>query len=324
MKPHPISLYCMTHSSPQDLACSARLTYLGTLKLDVISRLERGHFSLPGDMYELTDIVVKPGGTAANFASAARGRFARVSIIAANGNDPVADILGTELASLCDEVLLQRCGNVSSAVVLNLRDAPDQVGVTRRILLTSRRSPHMMLSPAHIRACAGTIRDSDVLIADGYFLQHDTSRAALITALEIARKNGVGTIFDLVPHNLPVVMSSAAVTPVLRHADIVIAEARTVIGLSKARWPVMVSDDDELVTCAREAANQLAESATWILRYGFENMEDTLILRSGTTLATYSTGYRYASQKAGFGDAQLVHELRTMLLDKTGKLRPLG
>ena len=268
--------------------------------------------------------MVKLGGTAANFASAAHGLFARVSIIAANGNDPIADILGTQLAALCDEVLLEKCDNVASAVVVNLRDAPDEAGVTRRILLSSRLSPHMTLSSDHVRACAGTIRESDVLIADGYSLQHDTSRAALITAFEIARESGVGTIFDLVPHNLPVAMSSDAVIPVLRNADIVIAEARTVIGLSKAMWPVMAADEGELVMLAREAANRLTESATWILRYGFENMEDTLIMRGGTTFASYRTGYRNASQKAGFGDTQLVHELRTMLLDERGKLRPLG
>jgi sugar/nucleoside kinase (ribokinase family) len=314
----------MTHPSPQDLVCRARLTYLGTLKLDVISRLENGHFNSSGDIYELTDIIVKLGGTAANFASAAHGLFAKVSIIAANGNDPVADILGAQLAALCDEVLLQRCESVTSAVVVNVRDAPDQVGVTRRILLSSRLSPHMRLSPAYVRACARVIRESDVLIADGYSLQHRTSRAALITALGMARESGVGTIFDLVPHNLPAVMSSAVVVPVLCNADIIIAEAATVIGLNKATWPVMAADEDELVMLAREATNRLAESATWILRYGFENMEDTLILRGGTTLASYRTRYRHASQKAGFGDAQLVHELRTMLLDERGKLRHLG
>lgn len=317
-------MYRMMHQSSQDLVCSARLTYLGTLKLDVISQLETGRFNSPGDTYELADILVKLGGTAANFASAAHGLFARISIIAANGNDLVAEILGTQLAALCDEVLLEKCEDVTSAVVVNLRDAPNEAGVTRRILLSSRLSPHMTLSSDHVRACAGTIRESDVLIADGYSLQHDTSRAALITALEIAKENGVGTIFDLVPHNLPVAMSSGEVIPALRNADIVIAEARTVIGLSKATWPVMVADEDELIMLAREAANRLTESAAWILRYGFENMEDTLIMRGGKTFASYRTGYRHASQKAGFGDAQLVHELRTMLLDERGKLRPLG
>ena len=290
----------------------------------MVSRLESGHFNSPGDTYELADIVVKLGGTAANFASAAHGLFARVSIIAANGNDPVANILGRQLAALCDEALLQKCEDATSAVVVNLRDAPDEAGMTRRILLSSRLSPHMTLSSAHVRACAETIRESDVLIADGYSLQHDTSRTALITALEIARESGVGTIFDLVPHNLPVVMSPGAVIPVLRNADIVIAEARTVIGLTKGTWPVMTADEDELVMLAREAANRLTESATWILRYGFENMEDTLIMRGDITFARYRTGYRHTSQKAGFGDTQLVHELRTMLLDERGKLRLLG
>jgi sugar/nucleoside kinase (ribokinase family) len=317
-------MYPVMRRSSQDLVCCARLTYLGTLKLDVISRLENGHFNSTDDTYELADIIVKLGGTATNFASAARGLFTKVSIIAANGNDPLADVLGTQLAALCDEVLLEKCQDVASAVVVNLRDAPDEAGLTRRILLSSRFSPHMTLSSDHVRACAETIRGSDVLIVDGYSLQHDTSRAALIAALEIAKESDVGTIFDLVPHNLPVTMSSDTVIPALRKADIVIAEARTVIGLSKATWPVVAADEDELVTLAREAANRLNRSATWILRYGFENMEDALIMRGNTIFARYRTDYRHASQKAGFGDAQLVHELRTMLLDERGKLRPLG
>lgn len=311
----------MADALPSDSRSLAKVACVGTLKLDVLSKLSAARFSGPDDIYELTDVQIRVGGTATNFARAARGSFAKVSVIAASGDDPISGILESQLRAECDEALLQRCEGVASAVVLNLRDAPSGQGRSRRLLVSSRVSPHMMLTASHVAACTRTISASDVLVADGYFLQHSTSREALETAFGIARQNGVGSVFDLVPHSLPGSMPAADVIPVLRAADIVIAEARTVAGLSENRWPLTAASEDELISRACTAAMSLAGNATWILRYGFENMEDTLILREGRVLDVYQTGYRQTSQKASFGDAQLVHELRTMLLDGAGKMR---
>ena len=315
-----VTLDRMADALPPSYRSPAKVAYLGTLKLDVLSKLSDARFSSPDDIYELADVQIRVGGTATNFARAARGSFARVSVIAAIGDDPISGILESQLRAECDEAQLLRCEGVASAVVLNVR-APSGQGGSRRLLVSSRVSPHMMLTASHVAACRKTITASNVLVADGYSLQHSTSREALETAFGIARQNGVGSVFDLVPHSLPGSMPAADVIPVLRAADIVIAEARTVAGLSENRWPLTAANEEELVSRARTAAMSLAGNATWILRYGFENMEDTLILREGRVLDVYQTGYRETSQKASFGDAQLVHELRTMLLDGAGQMR---
>lgn len=292
------------------------VTCIGTLKVDIGSRLNAHQFDAGEDVYEVAPVSVRAGGTAINFASAAYGLFRRVYIIGAVGEDKLTSVLSEGAQAACTSAKLQRCDGQPNAIVVTVRDAPKANGQRRRLLVSSDASPHMCLSESHVRSCASMIATSDILVCDGYALQHPTSTRALLAGLDLARAAGVCTVIDLVPHNLPATISKNYVVSALARADIVIAETATTVGLHGERWPVRLGSEEDLLTRAVACARDLAPSATWMLRYGLANVADTRQIRPDGTVLDYSAARPTQPDQHISGDQVLAHELYSRLVSR--------
>jgi sugar/nucleoside kinase (ribokinase family) len=284
---------------------------IGSIKIDLIADLSPDLTLDAADVYDVAPLTVRIGGTAGTFSSAAVQHFDSVGVIAAIGDDVLTYSLVRHINELGVVTGLQHCPNVPNGVVLSLRsDKSDQ---RRRLLVASRDSAHHHLSPSHILERRRMIETADVLVCDGYFLKSDRAQEAVTTAMKLAKDAGVSVVFDLVPHSLPAATTLDTLLPVLESADIVVVEARTIVGLVERRWPLADAPDAQLAATAARYATQVHD-CTWLLRYGEANISDVLRLDRDGRQTSYPTGYSREEGAWGFGERLLVRELKEELL----------
>jgi sugar/nucleoside kinase (ribokinase family) len=291
------------------------VTCLGTLKMDVGARLTDHRFVAGEDAYEVAPVLARPGGTAVNFASAASGLFKEVHLIAAVGDDALTASLvaGAEAVSSSH---LQACESQPNAVVITVRDAPDENGRSNRLLVAAQQSPHLQLTADHVVGCREVIEAADFLVCDAYSLQHPRSSRALVEALRIARDAGVRSVLDLVPHTLPSTMSRSQVAPALDQADVVVSEAWTLLGLARQQWPVELPAPADLRREAEAAARLLNPEATWIVRHGFEGIGEVFVLWPNGAGVEYCTTYSRTADRHRYGDRLLAREIHSILVSR--------
>jgi ribokinase len=103
------------------------LTVVGSINLDLVARVER----LPraGETVSGADFVRVPGGKGANQAVAAARLGARVRMIGAVGDDPLADEALAGLRGAGVELELTRTGSTGIALILVAADGENQIVV---------------------------------------------------------------------------------------------------------------------------------------------------------------------------------------------------
>jgi ribokinase len=106
---------------------AVELTIVGSINLDLVARVER----LPraGETVGGLDFRRFPGGKGANQAVAAARLGARVRMVGAVGEDPLADEALTGLLAAGVELELQRVGSTGIALILVADDAETQIVV---------------------------------------------------------------------------------------------------------------------------------------------------------------------------------------------------
>jgi sugar/nucleoside kinase (ribokinase family) len=263
------------------------------------------------DVYDVAPLSVRVGGTAGTFSAAAVRHFDSVGVIAAVGDDAFTDGLVHYVKELGIVTGLQPCPTVPNGLVLSLRSG--MAGQARRLLVASRESAHHHLSPNHILGHRHMIERADALVCDAYFLRSDPARAALTTAMKLANDAGVLVVFDLVPHSLPTTTTLDELRPLLARADLVVVEARTVVGLAEQRWPVTEAPDGRTAAAAASHAAEI-HNATWLIRYGNQHIGQVLRLDKDGTQLSYLTGVDHEADLWGFGERLLVRELKEELL----------
>lgn len=283
---------------------------IGSLKIDLIAQLSPDLTLDAVDVYDVAPLTVRVGGTAGTFSAAAVQQFDSVGVIAAIGDDAFTYSLVRHVNELGVVAGLQHCPEVPNGVVLSLRS--DKCGEHRRLLVASRESAHLHLSSRHILERRRMIETADALVCDAYFLNSEQAHEAVTTAMKLAKDAGVSVVFDLVPHSLPGSTTLDRLRPVIESADMVVAEARTVVGLVERRWPVADAPDARLAATAARYAAQIHDGS-WLLRYGEANIGDVLRLDRDGNQTSYPTGYRREAAW-GFGERLLVRELKEELL----------
>ncbi len=103
------------------------LTVVGSINLDLVARVER----LPraGETLSGSDFVRVPGGKGANQAVAAARLGARVRMVGAVGDDPLADEALAGLTEAGVELELTRAGTTGIALILVAADGENQIVV---------------------------------------------------------------------------------------------------------------------------------------------------------------------------------------------------
>jgi sugar/nucleoside kinase (ribokinase family) len=205
---------------------------------------------------------------------------------------------------------------VPNAFVITVRDAPDEDGRRRRFLVAADQSPHLHLTAEHIAGCREAIESADFLVCDAYSLQHPRSSEALIEALRIARRAGVRSVLDLVPHALPATMSRDHVVAAIEQADIVVSEATTLLGLARQQWPIELPSPADLHREVEAATRSLHPGVTWMVRHGFEGIGEVFVLWPGGSGVEYCTTYGRTTDRHLYGDRLLAREIHSILVSQ--------
>ncbi|MCU1410958.1 MAG: Sugar or nucleoside kinase, ribokinase family [Rhodoglobus sp.] len=288
-----------------------KVVYLGSAKIDIETAIP-SNFPTLGDVYELGHIKVAVGGTAGGFAESAGHLFEEFEAIAAIGDDRWSDEIEAHLRRHSARAHLHTIEGTPNATVLVVRSQDGGGAPSRRLLVSSLVSPHRHLTADIVREYADVIHSADVFITDTYFLQSLTATEGLRAALEIARPSAAVSVLDLLPHSLPDTHTLAQVEPLIELADVIVSEARTLVGLGAGRWDPAPQDQEDLIARAREIVHRYGDSSTWIIRYGASHIENTAVKQPGRDWIEYCSLYRHAD-KRGYGDKLLASDLRAFI-----------
>ncbi|WP_106398972.1 carbohydrate kinase family protein [Actinocorallia populi] len=267
------------------------LTVLGDVRVELRARIPERFTGMDADRLLYAPLRPLIAGTAVNFARNAREHFKHIGILGRIGDDSFTPVIRATLRDLGVTDLLHADPEQQNGCSVMLRDPG------ARLLVASDRGPRP--TPEDVRAGREAIASSDLLVADGYALLEERSRAALLEAMALARAHGTPVAFDLVPHDLPDRMALPGVLPALELADVVITEVPTLAGLLEdgARLP------ERLDTLT-------AGDPLWLLRDGPTAMEHSLAYRRGRLRLGYPTGFRSGvTERTGFGDRLTASEL---------------
>jgi hypothetical protein len=130
----------------------------------------------------------------------------------------------------------------------------------------------------------------------------------VLYALQIAADAGALTVVDLVPHDCYNSVSRAEALTWLRNVDAVIAEVPTITRLLGVDCPQSTIDLHAALTVI-EPLQAALPGRSLLLRFGFDNIAESLVFRPGTKPVHRYTGYTNAGDLHGFGDRLTAHEL---------------
>ncbi len=295
----------------RDVVPPRRVLCLGTLKVDIVTSLSGDSLTSGQDIYERRPVRFDIGGTAASIVRAAQGtRDWSVHVLAAIGDDLVAEAITSWLDANGAAASLQRCSQTpSAAVVIAEIDGTPR----RRLLLSASESPHLKLTATHIKESASAFRDADLLIADCYALQGEESSRALDAALAVASEAGLFTVLDLAPHDLPTSVPLQGMLSRIRSADVVVAEARTLMAFFRGRWSAAPVTDRLLAREVVREFNSQFRGVSVVVRYGDHHIESCIYSDGSGAVVEYSTLYGRGGDTRGYGDALLLHELSSVI-----------
>ncbi|WP_186001611.1 carbohydrate kinase family protein [Streptomyces sp. IB201691-2A2] len=280
---------------------------LGDLRVDFRSRIRDHRFALlPSDHLEFAEIVMKVSGTAVNLARPARHHFSAVDVISCIGTDHFSSVIRSALDDLDVRCHLQEVPDIHNGTSLLVRE-PDLKGP--RLLVASKSTPVSRLSIEHVRGVHQILESANVLFADGYLALHEASRAAMTEAARITRSAGGVFCFDLLPHHAERYFSLSELQDILEMSDIVISSARTFARLLSLDDPYPYRAEHVTALVRRNLSNTPGRDATWLLRFGIKDLQDTAVCRNGAVSAVYDTGYLAAEDKSEYGDRLAAREL---------------
>ena len=167
----------------------SHILVLGDINLDVLAGLPS---SLPRDGEIRTEVLVEPGGSAANFARVAAGLGAKVEFIGCVGDDLVGDILVESLNRAGVIHRVQHSNKKSGTIVSLMRDGG-------KTMLCSRGA-NDAIDPSLIEE--EWFDSTNHLHVSGYSFLSDAQRAAARRAIGIAQSRGMSISIDPPPANL--------------------------------------------------------------------------------------------------------------------------
>jgi len=154
------------------------------------------------------------------------------------------------------------------------------------------------------------IASSTYLYVDGYLLFSELARDGCLKAIKIARKAGVTTIVDVVPHTLWRSHVARDVLSVLAGIDIIISWAGTIGKLLAV--PVNYDCVNELDTIRiYQSAREVLPTGQFALRFGEGDVEFTLLgghPRKGSFVIRRNKEY-VSTEVVGWGDELSIQEI---------------
>jgi sugar/nucleoside kinase (ribokinase family) len=289
------------------------VTVIGDLNVELRCQLASTMFAeLRNDSLFYEQIVVEVGGTAANFAMAARDHFSEVHLIGKVGADSFGELIQEQLAAEGVTLYCRADKTTQTGIAIHLRDARPDVDRGIRLLLVQQPSANQRLTTEDIDACAQVLHSSELVILDGYCLLEEPRRSASLRAMELAHWADVPVVFDILPHTAYRLYSLDALIAILAHVQVVITELQTIrrfLGLEVLTETLDVGLAHETLPLLRT----VFPTHIFYLRFGVGHCDESLLCIPSRPPEHSFTGYREAEQPRGFGDRLAARELRALL-----------
>ncbi|MGW7041149.1 carbohydrate kinase family protein [Streptomyces avermitilis] len=298
----------------------ARVTVLGDVNLEVTGIINPRFNSLTGSCLISAPLKVHVGGTAANFAIAARAYFRSVRLVGAVGTDEQGSWAEATLRSCGIDTRLHRCSGHPTGTVVAIRDGGTPHG--SRLMLASPGSANTALTLEHIMSNSDVLTATEFVVADGYSLLSEPRRSAVLEAIRSASRCGAHVVLDLVPHHLETLISHDELHVWLTHVSIVVCEAVTARRLLSLPLPSRPLQPPEAWDTAEHLAREFPERS-FLLRFGIANIDQSLIWQPNGNSTHRFTGFSQATETYAFGDQLTARELARHFTDHraTGKDR---
>lgn len=300
--------------SPGSLPPAFAVTVIGDVRVDVRAHLPDRRFTdLTSDEHRITAVTSHVGGTAMSFARAATPHFAQVQMIGTMGSDSWSDFIQHQCRTDGIDSYLVEVDQPNGLVIV-LRDqgtAENPDGV--RLVIAAEESPYGQLDVAKIRSCAELITGTDALVIDGYALLEESSAEALDLAVDLAVGAGVPVCFDVVPHRIDLYLTLDDLRSFLHRSSLISIEAHTLFRLLGLPVPDTISAAIAADLIDRLPRDLAGWQRTWLIRYGYGNMDQTTAISANHHQVTYDTGYSTAATTAGYGYVVGAAELKWWL-----------
>ncbi|WIG58341.1 MAG: hypothetical protein OJF49_001087 [Ktedonobacterales bacterium] len=299
---------------------SLAVTVMGDLNIEIASELKDHAFvTLDHDLLVYGNVQLEVGGTAANFAMAARGYFGEIHVIGKVGTDDLGPIITHRLAGMGIHVHCSTSSSTPTGLAIYLRDAHSSRPKGTRLLIVQPNSANQALTTSDIEQQAQVFADSDLLVLDGYCMLQQPRRDASLLAMQIAHASGALIAFDIVPHDAYNLYSLDALLSMTALADVIIVEVGAIRRFLGRPVPDGTIDVDIALETAEVLRSTLAEKA-YLLRFGWGGSDQSLVCLPKSAPRHSFTGYRQAAGSRGFGDQLAARELA----DITPTLRTVG
>lgn len=320
---NPVALNTLRHALPSPaplidrpilLAPHFNIAVIGDIRIDIRSHLPGRRFvQISADEQTKAPVTIDIGGTALSFARAASPHFRKISVIGAVGQDPWTEFIQRRCTTSRIESCVTEVPGPNSLVIVlrDQGDADNPHGL--RLIVSDRDSPYARLDSEHILARREVIEQADALVIDGYALLSETTAYAMDTAVDIAVKAGVPVCFDVVPHRLDQHIRFEELEPFLARSSMITTEAHTLLRLLGRPVPEMITDQHAVDLVTRLPVDLAGWQRTWLIRYGYGNMDKTSAISPSHHHVTYYTGYAQAESPAGYGYYVAAAELKWWL-----------
>jgi sugar/nucleoside kinase (ribokinase family) len=294
---------------------------MGDISAEITTALQHAQFvDVSVDTLVYSAVKVEAGGTAANFALAARRHFEGVSLLGLVGDDLFGRMLIDTLASAGVKLLEPPTRVAPTGLAIYVRDANPSSARGVRLLIVDTGANQLLDRPT-IDRHRDAILNSDVFFLDGYTFLREPRREAALHAVDIARLGGKLTVLDLVPHDAHRHFSTQDVQGWIRRVDVLIVEVRTIRLLLGLSAPAEVSDP-EIAHETWAAFERTFPGVEAHLRFGTGNINEALYCSPGEPVEHRHTGYVTDSDPRGFGDRLSAADVAALVMRRTSRTPP--
>lgn len=288
-----------------------RLTIIGDVNVEVMGQADVPFREISENRLLYRHLEMTIGGTAAKFAVAAMEIFDPVCVVGSVGADELGTWAERWLVNLGIDARLRHEPSLPTGLAVSVRDGSEDGGV--RLLLVNAENANHALGPGDIDRNADCLTQADLVLTDGYCLLKESRRKSTLDAMRRASEAAVTVVVDIVPHDCYRLIGGAELAEWLAYANVCIVEVLTIRRLLRMEPAASFAD----LPLAWQTADALAVKFprhAFLLRFGIQNVEQSLVCRPGHNPLHRFTGVVGAPRPHVLADQVTARELREFFI----------
>jgi sugar/nucleoside kinase (ribokinase family) len=245
-------------------------------------------------------------GTAVNFATSALEWFSPVNLICKMGGDLFSALIINHLRESGVTLHYNTDPALKTGLAVKISEITPQKQV--RLLVVEQDPASRHLTVEDVSQFKDVLAQSDLLVIDGYCFLDQPRRDASFKAMEIAHRAGAKIAFDVVPHHAYELYDLAELKHITKYANAIIIELKAICEFLGTKAPDDVFDKDVALSILPLLLSEF-EGKSFFLRFGIDNVSESLICVPGKQPQHNFTGWDPAKKTQSFGDNLAACEL---------------